>query len=200
VESLRRPRTSRKTKAQWQRPPNAQPLGISAELPVNLSLPPGCTHADVVQKIAEQLGWRVSLPEQLTRNPMPRGRTVFGSAREVLNQIVANHEDLHWTVEDGALRFEIRDARAEPPPSRIKPLSVREQKIWEVIQRGLTGKQYLRELHRAGLRPRQSWTDRGCPATYARIAEDDVDPKWRQAAQDEKSKIRRKAEALQLDF
>jgi hypothetical protein len=146
----------------------------------------------MVQKIAEQCGWRVEpLLEKLAQNPAPRGRTVFGSAREILKQIVGEHKNLDCVVEDGALRFEIRDARTELPSS----LSDHERRVWEVIQRGSRGAQYLRELHAAGLRPRKSWREHGCPSTYTGIATDN-DPKWRQRAQDEKSKIRRKAEVL----
>jgi hypothetical protein len=102
--------TAKASKTKWHRPPGA-PLIRDF---VTFSMPAGCTHADVIQKIADQLGWRVaSLPDQLRRNPIPRGRSVFGSAREVLNQIVANYENLHWTVSDGALRFDVREARID---------------------------------------------------------------------------------------
>ena len=72
-------------------------------------------------------------------------------------------------------------------------LTDREQKIWEVIQRGTEGAEYSRELHNAGLRPRKGWIKRGCPGTYT-AAYMDPDTHWRQMVQDEKSKISRKAE------
>jgi hypothetical protein len=151
------------------------------------------TDADIIRAAAERRHLRVvePLPETLSQSTHDaRGRTIAKSAAAVFCEITANHENLFWTVEDGALRFEIRDPHAELTTS----LSEREQLIWEVIQRGLTGARYLRELHNAGLRPRTKWVKDGCPGTYAGIATES-DRKWIQYAQDEKSKIRRKAEA-----
>jgi hypothetical protein len=65
-------------------------------------------------------------------------------------------------------------------------LTEREEKIWQVIQRGSKGAQYCRELHNADLRPRKSWVNRGCPGTYPAAFSD---PKWRQAVYGEKSKV-----------
>ena len=66
----------------------------------------------MIQKTAKELGWRVdSLPERLSQALNPRGRTVVGSARKVLDGIVGEHENLYWTLLDGVLRFEVRSAR-----------------------------------------------------------------------------------------
>jgi hypothetical protein len=73
---------------------------------------------------------------------------------------------------------------------KTQTLNKREQKIWEVVQRGLKGAQYCRELHNADVRPRKSWTDRDCPGTYPSAY---LEVRWRQMVQDEKTKISRKA-------
>jgi hypothetical protein len=79
-----------------------------------------------------------------------------------------------------------------PTPPNLKPvLTKREEKIWGVIQANSKGAQYCRELHNANLKPRRSWIEQGCPGTYPAAAND---RKWLQRIQDEKSKVRRKAE------
>jgi hypothetical protein len=75
---------------------------------------------------------------------------------------------------------------------KLKPLSEREGKIWAVIRQGSKGLQYCRELDRVGVKPRKSGTWKGCPGTYP-AAYQMGDP-WRHRIQDEKSKLRRKAE------
>ena len=76
-----------------------------------------------------------------------------------------------------------------------KPLTEREQKIWEVIQRGQTGRQYCREVDNAGVRPRRTGPWKDGPGTY--LGAYDEGGRWRQMVQDEKSKIRQKAEQLE---
>jgi len=68
-------------------------------------------------------------------------------------------------------------------------LTEHEKKVWDVIRRGSRGAEYCQELHAAGVRPRRSWKD--CPGTYPAAY---LDCRWRQRINDEKSKIRRKAE------
>lgn len=86
-----------------------------------------------------------------------------------------------------------RELPATLHAAKRRSLTRRDLKILQIIKQGSEGAQYLRELHVAGLRPRKGWIQRGCPGTYAGIATES-DPKWLQRAQDEKSKIRRKAE------
>jgi hypothetical protein len=75
----------------------------------------------------------------------------------------------------------------------VHALTGREKKIWEVVQRGSRGMQYCRELHAAGLRPRRRWITRNCPGTYIAAGRDKY---WLGMIQDEKSKVRHKAELL----
>ena len=71
-------------------------------------------------------------------------------------------------------------------------LTLRETKIWEVIQRSVKGRIYCRELDNARIGPPRKGVWIGGPGTYLG-AYDEGNP-WRQRIQDEKSKIRRKAE------
>lgn len=78
-------------------------------------------------------------------------------------------------------------------PTQPRRLTPREQKILAVIRPGVTGRLYARELDHASLKPRRSWTDRGCPSTYLAAFDDPSDKyHWRQMIQDEKTKIARK--------
>ena len=140
-------------------------------VPVNFSVP---TKVHLALKTAELFGLRIEGLSDALRNNLRSGVYPPG---------------LSWAITDGVLRFEIKNVSTELSTS----LSKREQRIWKVIRQGVRGAQYLRELHADGLRPPNRWVKRGCPGTYLGIAND---PKWRQSAQDEKSKIRRKAEAL----
>lgn len=98
---------------------NAEEWRRSAEpshLPnfVNFSMPAGSTHEEVIHEIAKRLRWRVGpLPGQLRESPYPRGRTVFGSANDILDQIVAAHKNLYWAENDGALRFVVKNTPVE---------------------------------------------------------------------------------------
>lgn len=71
-------------------------------------------------------------------------------------------------------------------------LTHREERMWEVIQRGTKGLAYCRELKSASLRPPTSWVRDGCPADYP-AAYQEGKP-WQHRIQDEKTKVRRKAE------
>jgi hypothetical protein len=98
------------SKTKWRR---------GTELPqirdfVNLSVAAPCTHEDVIQKMAEQLRWRVEpLPDLLRRDTLPRGYTVFGSASDYLDRISLNYANMHWNESEGVLRFDVRDATAD---------------------------------------------------------------------------------------
>jgi hypothetical protein len=78
----------------------------------------------------------------------------------------------------------------------VVKLTKREQKIWSVIQQGVEGPTYCREVHRAGVKPRKSWLDDDCPSTYPE-AYREGEP-WRKRIQDEKCRIKNKAELAQL--
>jgi hypothetical protein len=86
------------------------------------------------------------------------------------------------------LKQQINTAR----PARTPAPNDREKKIWEVIQRGAKGLAYCRELERAGVKPRRIKSWKGCPGTYPAAYQ--VGKPWRHRIQDEKSKIRAKAE------
>jgi hypothetical protein len=74
---------------------------------------------------------------------------------------------------------------------RIPALKERDVKILAVIQAGSKGMQYCREVQNAGVKPHRAWIKDSCPGTYPGAY---LEPKWRQRINDEKSKIRRKAE------
>ena len=71
-------------------------------------------------------------------------------------------------------------------------LTSRERRICTVIRQGARGLQYCRELDRAGVKPRRSGTWRACPGTYPAAYQ--AGEPWRHRIQDEKSKVRRRAE------
>lgn len=75
-------------------------------------------------------------------------------------------------------------------------LTLRERKVWNVIQQGSRGKQYCRELHNARLKPCKSWVDDDCPSNYIEAYREGQP--WRKRIQDEKHRIKNKAELIQL--
>ncbi len=80
-------------------------------------------------------------------------------------------------------------ATAGKQQTQLRP---REQTIWDVIQRGLKGLQYCRELEAAGIRPKRVGSWKGSPSTYPAAYQ--AGEPYRHRVQDEKSKIRRKGE------
>jgi len=96
--------TKRRGNTKWRTgPPNPR---ISDFVNFNLDAP--CTHADVIRKIAEALQLRIeSQPEQLRLTNFPRGRGVFGSAADELDNITANYQNLHWCISGKVLRFAV---------------------------------------------------------------------------------------------
>ncbi len=83
----------------------------------------------------------------------------------------------------------------DPQPTRIPVLTEREKRLWEIIQRGSQGLAYCREVQRAGVKPRRIRSWKGCPGTYPAAYQ--MGEPWRHRIQDEKSKIRGKAELPQ---
>jgi hypothetical protein len=71
-------------------------------------------------------------------------------------------------------------------------LTERERKMWEVISRGVKGLQYCRELQQEGIGPRRTGSWRGAPSTYPAAYK--AGEPWRHRIQDEKSKIKYKAQ------
>jgi hypothetical protein len=63
---------------------------------------------------------------------------------------------------------------------------VREKQIRAVIQKGKVGRRYCLLLDQEGIKPRQTWRDEGCPASYAQAYQSD---EWRKRIQNEKSKL-----------
>lgn len=80
-------------------------------------------------------------------------------------------------------------SRAEESPQ----LSDRENRIWTVICQKARGRQYCRELDNAGVATPRSGVWQEGPRKY--VAAYDLKEPWRHRIQDEKSKIRHKAEA-----
>lgn len=78
-----------------------------------------------------------------------------------------------------------------------KPLTDREHKIWEVIQRGAKGLQYCRELDKACIGPPRSGVWKNCPSRKYESAYREGVP-WPHRIQDEEYKVRRKAERAGL--
>ena len=94
-------------------------------------------------------------------------------------------------------KFELRGRVAKLEEKLAKKprqrLSSRERKIWGVIQRGSKGLTYCRELENAGVRPCRKGVWQDCPAgTYPAVYH--LGESWPHRIQDEKSKIKRKAE------
>jgi hypothetical protein len=75
-------------------------------------------------------------------------------------------------------------------------LTERETKIAAVIHRGSKAIQYCRELENAGIRPRKIGAWKGAPGTYPAAYQ--AGEPWRHRIQDEKAKIKRKADSQTL--
>jgi hypothetical protein len=87
-----------------------------------------------------------------------------------------------------------KTAQAESRSNKhSKPLDDREQKIWGVIRRGPRGMAYCRELDAARVSPPRKGIWKGGPRTYA-ASYQSRDRRLVHWIQNEKSKIRRKAE------
>ena len=78
--------------------------------------------------------------------------------------------------------------------NKSQPLTEREGKIWAVIQQGNKGRAYSRELDNANIAPRRDGVWKDAPRKYA--AAYDLGGPWPHRIEDEKAKIRRKAEKL----
>jgi hypothetical protein len=76
---------------------------------------------------------------------------------------------------------------AAQPKKPRRQVSERDQRIYEVILKGLEGPAYCRALDKAKIRPPERWT-RGdtCPDTYAAAYQQD---KWKRPINREKSRI-----------
>ena len=92
---------------------------------------------------------------------------------------------------------ETPQAETKPTSQEQKPLTTREEKLWEIIQRGLRGTAYCRDVDAARVSPPRKGIWTGGPRTYiaAYLSRDQRLVHW---IQNEKSKIRRKAELLGL--
>jgi hypothetical protein len=88
-------------------------------------------------------------------------------------------------------------ANAAPSKSeRHAQLGDRELRIWAIIQRGARGPGYCRELDSARIAPPRKGIWKDCPRRYE-SAYRQGEP-WRYRIQDEKSRVRRKAELAGL--
>jgi hypothetical protein len=90
----------------------------------------------------------------------------------------------------------LESVRSLKEPAGSVTLSAHEKAVWNIIQRGLRGQTYCREVDRAGARPRKEWILDGCPGTYQGAYL--LGQPWKKRIQDEKSRIQRKAELAGL--
>jgi hypothetical protein len=137
------------------------PLPVIRDL-VNFAMPPGSTHADTIQRLAEETNHLIegTLPETMHRIAYPRGKTIFDSATDAVMQILENHPDVGWNRSNGLWRFETRDARIH--------LSVFDEPAGRLVldaPRGANGRilldgyrQIARSLDKLGLKPRD-WVE-----------------------------------------
>ncbi len=73
---------------------------------VSLSIPGPSSHADGIRKVCEALCWRVeSIPPQLEKKVLIRGRAIFGSASKYFDGITLDNPNLYWSCSDGILSF-----------------------------------------------------------------------------------------------
>lgn len=97
----------------------------------------------------------------------------------------------------GVLLEQIMQIVRLSPMDVVPDLSERERKIWDVIQQGATSLQYCRELDNAGIAPLRGGVWKDCPSRKYESAYMEGPP-WPHRIQDEKSKIRRKAQLAGL--
>ncbi len=139
----------------WRRPPEPP---VFRNL-VNISMSTG-TYGDVIQETAKQRGWRVeweSAPDELRQTPLShRGFAFFGEDVLILDRIAAEHKNLYWTVSDGVLRFDVRDARMN-----LSPFDELAGRLMHGAKRGPNGRilpeEYRRiatELDNRGFKPK----------------------------------------------
>ena len=105
----------------------------------------------------------------------------FGGLEDILEQ---NQRLLEERIE------KLEKSKAKAPKSA--QLTNRERKMLEVIRRGSRGRLYCRELDNAGITPRRRGVWGEAPRTYVKTY--DQGALWRHRIDDEKYKIRRKAE------
>lgn len=131
--------------------------------------------AKVLKEIAHRIKERLTSEQ---RSALDNLRVRFAHEKEVARQ--------------AATAEPLVEPRQEPHTVEQVHLTLREQKIWEVIQLGSTGPQYCRELQNANIRLPRTGVWRECPAGTYPAAYHLGEP-WRHRIQDEKSKVRRKA-------
>lgn len=131
-------------------------------------------------------------------NTQVGNRPVGDSSKPFAGQVVCHSGGIITDVCSASAIFCLwleTKALVSPIPSRadhaiIKP-TAREIRIWEIIQRGSSGRIYCRELDHAGITPvrRGVWADG--PRKY--VAAYDLGAPWRHRIEDEKYKITQKA-------
>ncbi len=129
---------------------------------------------------------------------------ILGTSKEALP---SEPGDLHWRIrsfagdlpEDKTERvqrsLEERIEKLEEgkrKAAKSVQLTGREQRIWQVIQRGARGRLFCRELDEAKILPKRTGVWSEAPRKY--VAAYDQGALWRHRIQDEKSKIRHKVE------
>jgi len=153
---------------------------------VSYALPLAASQADEIREIARAMRWTAdSIPEKLAATTSSNSR-VIAYADTILDEMSKQH-GLQWDVEESVLSF------AASAPTQ---LDSREMKIWKVIQRGVKGPQYCRELDYARVAPQRRGVWKDCPRNYLSAYREGKP--WRHRIQDEKAKIRRKAELAGL--
>lgn len=69
-----------------------------------------CTHRDVVEQIAQHAHTPIpieSLSDRLAEATFPRGRAIFGSAGNALDQVAENYPNMQWWLTDNGLNMTV---------------------------------------------------------------------------------------------
>lgn len=75
---------------------------------VSCSVTGPCTHRDIVEQIARQSEWPIpveSLPKELERNALKRGRTIFGFPGNYFDDIACNYAGMRWWMSEKGLEM-----------------------------------------------------------------------------------------------
>jgi hypothetical protein len=81
-------------------------IKIVLENTVSTSVPEAATHRDALEAIARKCDPPlpiVSLDDELAAHWYPMGKTIFGNAGDRIDDIVSNHDGLHWWVSASGL-------------------------------------------------------------------------------------------------
>jgi len=123
----------------WHRGPE---VSIAPDFVSLRAIPGPFSDADGIRKVCEALGWQVeSIPPQLEKKVLIRGRAIFGPASEYFDRIAASYPNLYWSRRDGVLCFrEGTPKQLEGPKAIVAPLVHRAK---QSAKRGPKGRRIL---------------------------------------------------------